>query len=629
VVRLRPAPHTRTRILSYSMRIEPAKHFTNWQQDPQSNYLARVVFADKTNVLRIEVDLIAEMAVLNPFDFFLEPHAEQFPFVYTAEEQNDLAPYLKKTPATARFAEYLAAISRAPASTANFLVDLNGRLARDVRYLIRMEPGVQTPEETLLNASGSCRDSAWLLVQLLRNLGLAARFASGYLVQLAADVKSLDGPSGPSADFADLHAWCEVYLPGAGWIGLDPTSGLLAGEGHIPLACTPEPQSAAPVSGLVEPCEVTFEHSLRIDRIWEAPRVTKPYSEAQWTQIELLGHAIDTELKKLDVRLTMGGEPTFVSVDDPDAAEWNTAALGEQKRILAMDLYQRLRERHAPTGLQHLGQGKWYPGEQLPRWSLNSFWRRDGEPVWRSQVLLASESVNYSSTADDARRFLAAFAAKLGLLPDFVTAAYEDPFYYEWREARLPANVDSHDARLDDAAEGARLARLAEKGRDTVTGYVLPLARDTAGTHWQSGAWFLRRKRCYLAPGDSPMGMRLPLDSLPWAAPEDRPQLHAPDPNQPFAKLPAYAQIRARLGRSKNDLPDAKASRAPGAHESAYWIARNLVMACSTSSCRQPVDSRIISSSSRQSKPPPRSCRSRSSSRATSRRATRDSITSG
>ena len=579
VVRLRPAPHTRTRILSYAMRIEPAKHFTNWQQDPESNYLARVVFPEKTEELRIEVDLIAEMAVLNPFDFFLEPHAERFPFSYTAEEQNDLAPYLKKTPATARFAEYLAAVSRAPTGTANFLVALNGQLARDVRYLIRLEPGVQTPEETLINASGSCRDSAWLLVQLLRNLGLAARFASGYLIQLAADVKALDGPAGPSADFADLHAWCEVYLPGAGWIGLDPTSGLLAGEGHIPLACTPEPQSAAPVSGLVESSEVKFEHSLRIDRVWEAPRVTMPYHEAQWEEIKLLGHTIDRELEKLDVRLTMGGEPTFVSIDDPDGAEWNTAALGEKKRALAVDLYQRLRERHAPMGLQHFGQGKWYPGEQLPRWSLNAFWRRDGEPVWERQDLFASESANYSVTDGNARRFLTAFATKLGLSPDFVTAAYEDPFYYEWRAARLPANVASSDARLDDAAEGARLARLADKGRDAVTGYVLPMARDSANTHWQSGSWFLRRERCYLAPGDSPMGMRLPLDSLPWAAPEDRPQLHAPDPNQAFAKLPAYSKIRARLARPRPDVPHAQARRAPGAHESAYWIARTAICA--------------------------------------------------
>src|SRR5580700_1516119 len=282
VVRLRPAPHSRTRILSYSMRIEPARHFINWQQDPQSNYLARVVFPDKTRDLCIEVDLVAEMAVHNPFDFFLEPHATQFPFAYTEEERSELAPYLVKRPSGALFAAYLASISRESTGTANFLVDLNGRLARDVRYLIRLEPGVQTPEETLTNASGSCRDSGWLLVQLLRHLGLAARFASGYLIQLAADVKSLDGPSGPSADFADLHAWCEVYLPGAGWIGLDPTSGLLAGEGHIPLACTPEPSSAAPIEGAIEKSDVEFEHEMKVTRVRETPRTTNPYTDEQW-----------------------------------------------------------------------------------------------------------------------------------------------------------------------------------------------------------------------------------------------------------------------------------------------------------------------------------------------------------
>jgi uncharacterized protein (DUF2126 family)/transglutaminase-like putative cysteine protease len=577
VVRLRPAPHSRTRILSYSMRVDPAKHFTNWQQDPESNYLARIVFPDKTQELRIEVDLIAEMAVLNPFDFFLEPHAETFPFAYTAEEANDLAPYLKKAPASALFTEYLASISRAPVGTANFLVDLNGRLARDVRYLIRLEPGVQTPNETLLNASGSCRDSAWLLVQLLRHLGLAARFASGYLIQLVADVKSLDGPSGPTADFADLHAWCEVYLPGAGWIGFDPTSGLLAGEGHIPLACTPEPQSAAPVSGLVETSEVQFEHSLQVTRMWEAPRVTKPYTEVEWEEVELLGHAIDADLLKLDVRLTMGGEPTFVSVDDPDGAEWNTAALGADKRRLAVELYQRLRERYALTGLQHFGQGKWYPGEPLPRWSLNCFWRGDGEPVWSNPALIASET-DSGASADGARVFLATLAEKLGLPDKFVLAAYEDPFYYEWRQQRLPANVDAHDARLDDALEGARLARLTDKGLDRVTGYVLPLARDTAGTHWQTGAWFLRRERCYLMPGDSAMGLRLPLDSLPWAKPEDRPPLHAADPNQSFAPLPVHAKIRSEVGKPKKAAPS-KATTAPGKHESAYWIARTAICA--------------------------------------------------
>jgi uncharacterized protein (DUF2126 family) len=579
VVRLRPAPHSRTRILSYSMQIEPARHFINWQQDPQSNYLARVVFPDKTSQLRIEVDLIAEMAVLNPFDFFLEPHATQFPFAYTAEEQSELAPYLVTQHAGPLFAAYLASIPRAPVATANFLVDLNGRLARDVRYLIRLEPGVQTPEETLTNASGSCRDSGWLLVQLLRHLGLAARFASGYLIQLASDMKSLDGPSGPTADFADLHAWCEVYLPGAGWIGLDPTSGLLAGEGHIPLACTPEPSAAAPVAGTVDDCEVQFEHTLRVVRVWESPRVTKPYSEAQWSEIELLGRAIDADLAALDVRLTMGGEPTFVSVDDPDGAEWNTAALGENKRRLAIDLYRRLRERYAPNALTHFGQGKWYPGEQLPRWSLNCFWRRDSDTIWRNHALIADEATDYGATVENAHQFLATFADKLGLAREFVFAAYEDPFYYEWRERRLPANVDGRDSRLDDAQEGARLSRLFDKGFEGGAGHVLPIARDAAGTHWQTGAWFLRRERCYLLPGDSPLGMRLPLDSLPWAAPADRPVLHAPDPTQAFAPLPPYAKIHAQLGVSPPGSRDSRVSRAPLGHESAHWIARTAICA--------------------------------------------------
>ena len=391
VVRLRPAPHCRTRIISYSLKVTPAKHFINWQQDPEANYLARFVFAEKTKELRIEVDLVAEMAVLNPFDFFLEPYAETFPFAYQGAEKRDLAPYLVMFRGEPKFKEYLGTIPRDRKRTIDFLVELNAKLANDIKYLIRMEPGVQTPELTLTKCSGSCRDSAWLLVQLLRHMGLAARFVSGYLIQLTADMKSLDGPSGPEKDFTDLHAWCEVYLPGAGWVGLDPTSGLLAGEGHIPLACTPEPGAAAPVTGAVDKAEVEFEHHMKVERIWEAPRVTKPYTEAQWIEIEKLGHAIDAQLLAGDVRLTMGGEPTFVSVDDPDGAEWNTTAMGPDKRRLAIELYNRLKQKYAPQGLSHFGQGKWYPGEQLPRWSLNCFWRRDGEPIWQNPELLDDE----------------------------------------------------------------------------------------------------------------------------------------------------------------------------------------------------------------------------------------------
>jgi transglutaminase-like putative cysteine protease len=334
VVRLRPAPHCRTRILSYSLKVEPALHFINWQQDPFSNYLARLVFPEPTQEFKVTVDLVAEMAVYNPFDFFLEPYAENFPFVYDAASLHDLQPYLVKAELTPAFKAFVASIDLKEVRTIDFLVGLNQRLQGDISYTIRMEPGVQTPEETLTLKSGSCRDTGWLLVQTLRHLGLAARFVSGYLIQLKADVAALDGPSGTDVDFTDLHAWCEVFLPGAGWIGLDPTSGLMAGEGHIPVACTPEPTGAAPVSGGVDKCEVTFDHQMSVSRIYESPRVTKPYTDDQWAAIDQLGHKVDAQLQAGDVRLTMGGEPTFVSVDDRDGAEWNTDALGPTKRRL-------------------------------------------------------------------------------------------------------------------------------------------------------------------------------------------------------------------------------------------------------------------------------------------------------
>jgi uncharacterized protein (DUF2126 family)/transglutaminase-like putative cysteine protease len=579
IVRLRPAPHSRTRVLSYSLKVEPDRHFINWQQDPQSNYLARLTFPEKTRELRIAVDLVAEMAVYNPFDFFLEPYAQKYPFKYEAGERHDLAPYLATSTLTPRLSAYIESISREPRSMIDFLVELNSRLAREVRYLIRLEPGVQTAEQTLENASGSCRDSGWLLVQLLRHLGLAARFVSGYLIQLTPDVKSLDGPSGPSADFTDLHAWCEVYLPGAGWIGLDPTSGLLAGEGHIPLACTPEPSSAAPVTGLVEDCETQFEHRMSIERIWEAPRVTKPYCEDQWDAVEALGQAVDQDLEAMDVRLTMGGEPTFVSMDDPDAEEWNTAALGTDKRLRAGELFHRLRDHYAPQGLAHFGQGKWYPGEPLPRWSLNCFWRRDGEPLWRQRALLADESARYPIGPDTARKFLQEVARHLGLSAQTLLPAYEDIFYYLWRERRLPANVDPVDSRLGDPRERARLGKVFEQGLEKVVGYVFPISR-TAEQGWRSGPWFLRDDRCYLVPGDSPLGYRLPLDSLPWVAPADYPHVYSPDPTQVLPPLSSHAEIGQQLqGRLGGQLGHATTLRRPHDKESAHWLTRTAMCA--------------------------------------------------
>ena len=624
IVRLRPAPHSRTRILSYSLRIAPEKHFINWQQDPQSNYLARLVFPELTSEFLVEVDLVAEMAVFNPFDFFLEPDAEKFPFKYDTALDHELEPFQLRCWLTPCFTKYLAAIRRevlglngngrpqkAPAKqtkksdpapppillepknprTIDFLVAINQRLWKDIKYVIRLEPGVQTPEETLSKGTGSCRDSAWLLCQLFRHCGLAARFVSGYLIQLTADVKSLDGPSGTERDFTDLHAWCEVYLPGAGWVGLDPTSGLLAGEGHVPLACAPDPTSAAPITGVVDECKCDFSHEMKVTRIHESPRVTKPYTEEQWKAIESLGRAVDADLVEHDVRLTMGGEPTFVSIDDPDGAEWNTAALGPKKRVLADDLLKRLKKLYAPGGFLHYGQGKWYPGEPLPRWAFGCYWRKDGLPIWERDHLIADEKENYGHTTDLSDKFIAALAARLGADPKWIMPGYEDPFYHLWKERRLPVNVDPHESDLKDELERARLARLLEQGLDSVVGHVLPIQRSASkqAPGWVSGPWFLRGERLYLAPGDSPMGLRLPLDSLPWVSEGDYPYLNEIDPTIPRPPLPEreeFRQLYLQGATPVNQKFREDTTRQPKRGESAAWIVR-------TALCLEPRQGRL------------------------------------
>jgi uncharacterized protein (DUF2126 family)/transglutaminase-like putative cysteine protease len=541
VVRLRPAPHCRTRVLSYSLKVTPAEHFVNWLQDPNGNWQARFVFPEKTREFTVTVDLVADMAVVNPFDFFVEPFAEAFPFAYPPEFAEELAPYLEKEPAQPRLAAFLASISREPQNTVDFLVALNQRLQHDIRYLIRMEVGVQSPEETLTAGSGSCRDSAWLLVQILRHLGLAARFVSGYLIQLRPDVQALDGPAGTTHDFTDLHAWAEVYIPGAGWIGLDATSGLLCGEGHLPLAATPHFRAAAPITGAVEPAEVTFAFDMKVTRIAEKPRVTYPFSDEAWSALDALGDKVDADLVAHDVRLTMGGEPTFVSIDDYESAEWNTAALGPAKRVLADELIRRLRDRFAPGGLLHYGQGKWYPGEPLPRWAFALFWRRDGKPIWRNAALIAAENETRRVLADDAQRMTEAIAARLGIEPEHVQPAFEDPAELMLKQGELPENVDPSDPKIDDPVERDRIMRAFDRHLGVPAGYVLPVQRWTAQANapgWISEIWQTRRKRLFLVPGDSPIGFRLPLNALPHLRPVDYPNLVPADPMIERGALP-------------------------------------------------------------------------------------------
>jgi uncharacterized protein (DUF2126 family) len=547
VVRLRPTPHCRTPIPSYSLKVLPAEHFLNWQQDPFGNYQARLAFTKPTRELQVEVDLVAEMVALNPFDFFVEDYAEKHPFRYEETLARELRPYCETVapgPKLAALVEELGSrYARPGRRSVDVLVDLNREIARRLRYDIRMEPGVFAPEETLDRGHGSCRDFAWLEVQLVRCLGYAARFVSGYSIQLKADVAALDGPSGVSEDVADLHAWTEVYLPGAGWVGFDPTSGLLAGEGHIPLACAPFPSTAAPITGSFTWSGATehervgeeFTFEMRVQRLAEEPRVTLPYREDQWAAIDALGQRVDRDLGRLDVRLTMGGEPTFVSIDDRDAPEWNTTAVGPTKRGIADRLLRRLRARFAPGGLLHHGQGKWYPGEVLPRWAFSCYFRRDGEPVWRDPALFAEDKPARAADAVTGEGFIRALAARLGIAPELALPAFEDVYYYLWRERRLPPNVEALESRLDDPIERARLARVFDGGIGKVVGHLLPLSTSNngngdAGFTWQSGPWRLRADQVFLLPGDSPMGFRLPIDGLPWESEEQRARIYERDP---------------------------------------------------------------------------------------------------
>lgn len=640
-VRLRPAPHSRTPIEAYSLEVSPPGHYVNWQQDAFGNFVARLVFPEPTRELSITVGLIADLEVVNPFDFFVEDYAEHFPFAYPEALAADLEPYLRPVDEAepgsgpGELLRDWVRVHRAQGRirSIDYLVELNYALRNTVDYTVRMEPGVQTPDDTLRRKLGSCRDSAWLLVAILRELGLAARFVSGYLVQLTADTPALDGPSGPSADFTDLHAWTEVYLPGAGWIGMDPTSGLFAGEGHIPLAATPHPGAAAPITGATGITEATLEFSNVVRRVHEDPRVTLPYTDSQWERITASGAAVDKRMAAADVGLTMGGEPTFVSIDDQMSAQWTTDADGPRKRERAVDLADRLRAIYAPTGLVQYRQGKWYPGEPLPRWEIAIAWRADGEPVWKRQDLLTdpwtpvarrypvddssvietvapplneaiapdpaesdgfaagavvsetggsplggatseldsvgsaapdgdlatpaqplhtaatrtadTQPLNASAgvlpqshptaDADSARSLIAHIAGTLGLPDAQVRPAFEDPL------ARLAATVtapfgEPPAADLDPVedspeARQALLGRLDESVNEP-TAYVLPLHRRADGAGWASADWQLRRGRdedggpgrIVLTDGDSPAGLRLPLNSVSWHTPPPIPE---------------------------------------------------------------------------------------------------------
>ncbi|UWR00293.1 transglutaminase family protein [Rhodobacteraceae bacterium S2214] len=575
VVRLRPAPHTRTPVQSYSLKIEPKNHYLNWQQDAYSNWQARLVFPEATRELSVTVDLVVDLVAINPFDFFLDAAAENVPFAYDKALAKDLRPYLRKVARGDAFMDFVAKAPVQEGTTNDWLVALNQYVANAIDYTIRMEPGVQRPSETINKALGSCRDSAWLMVAMFRQLGYAARFVSGYLIQLTSDQKPLHGPEGPTEDFTDLHAWTEVYLPGAGWVGMDPTSGLFAGEGHVPLAATPEPSSAAAISGAHDEAEVTFGFEMSVTRIAEPPRVTRPLSPEQWAEIDRAGQSIENKLQAQDMRLTMGGEPTFISANDRDGAEWTTDAVGPTKRDYADDLLRRLHERFAPHGVLHHGQGKWYPGEPLPRWAYSIIWRGDGLPLWSDVGRIAKEGTG-TADAETAGAFATKLAENLGLDDEFVHDIYEDPMHFMGTEALLPEDVTPEDSELEDPQERARLIRMMNNGLSAPSSYAIPLqlaqakASGARRFKWASERWTTRRGKLFLTPGDSPAGLRLPLGTLRKGEKDKRGKRKRID--KPFVRDPMAR--RAPPPPSQRVMQNAMGGAAGPAqeHQADYWL---------------------------------------------------------
>ncbi|MCB9229457.1 MAG: transglutaminase family protein [Deltaproteobacteria bacterium] len=519
VIRLRPAPHTRSSICRYSLSIEPQKHFINWQQDPFGNYLARVVFSDPTDHLYITVGLVTEIRSFNPFDFFLDKNYESFPFSYSEELSDQLKPYLKIIDSGPLITSLAEGIDRSESKIVDFLVKINRDVCSKLNYLVRLEPGVQSSDVTLSKQSGSCRDFAWLLCQILRHLGLATRFVSGYLIQLKPDIRSASGPGGPEEDFTDLHAWTEVYLPGAGWVGLDATSGLLAGEGHIPLCCTPFPQDAAPLSGELEACHARLDHMMSVTRLNQDRRITKPYSEEEWQDIDKLGRVIDDGLRQEDVRLTMGGEPTFVPADNIESESWVGKASGGGKWDCALKLTQRLRDHLYPGSLVHLGQGKWYPGESLPRWAISTYYRSDGKPIFETELCTPVRTSVKTYCIENAKDFIESLAKTLSLSDDFILSALEK---------------DGH-----------------------VAAYVLPLLYSHTLSRWISSRWKSLTHYMELTEGDSPAGYRLPLHQVPVNQAGQNEIWPYRDPAGAVEPFKERAEILQQLLRQGTiDLPD-------------------------------------------------------------------------
>lgn len=547
-LRVRPAPQARARISAYSLTLHAEPHFLNWVRDPFENHLARVDFPEPLGSLKIELEFIAELEPSNPLDFLLEPDAASHPFSYPDQLRKELLPCLKINQPGRELRQWLSTLTRKPMSTVERLDLVNRRIQSAHAVTPSVSLGPRDAEVVLSQRRGSCWDLAWLLTVTLRHLGLAARLACGHRIILA------QGPGG--RDSVSLHGWSEAYLPGAGWIGLDPVAGLFTTEAYVPFACAPDPLRVRPIVGYREACEEQQVEQLRIVRL-EARQSADPVTHL--ADVQAVGRFVERDLAEQGVRTAVGIGLSLVLSSETDEPEWNVAALGPTKRSKGESLLSRLRRRLAPGGVIQQGQGKWYAGDPLPRWQLGCYFRFDGRALWQHPERLASPPSGRSAELGDAQRFTGALATALGIDPECVVGAYEDPLP-NLLQAPVALDLAPSELQLADPARRRELAERLSQARRELVGYVLPLRFDPARERWSSGAWVFRRAALYLTPGDSAMGYRLPLGSLLH---DEQGEFEAQLERSPFEERPSLpvfgSAMRARLaaghlrGTAQND----------------------------------------------------------------------------
>lgn len=502
-LRLRPAPDTPARITAYSLELAPEPHFVNWLRDPFENHIVRLDLPEPLPYLHTAVEILAELVPKNPFDFLIEPYAVKHPFEYTTQLKKELAPYLAVGEPSARTRVFFETLERKEVATIQRLSEVCAALLEAFPSFapspISSTQGAPDLEALFARGTGSAWDLAWLFTLSLRQLGLAARFVCGYHVLLA--------EAEAQQDSVRLHAWTQVFIPGAGWIGIDPSTGLYTNETFIPLSSGADPARVQPIVGSREPCEETRIESVQVRRLEPAdPRW--PYTETQWNDICALGAHVQRDLEAHRVYLSTGMNLSFVATGS-GSYEWHTHALGPEKLRIADQLLSRLLQRTAAGAIKHYAQGEWYAGEGLPRWRLIGLARGDGQPVWRNAELRSTGEANVLAAAD----FANALARALGVPPSCVSAAQEDPLHSVWR-GQLPIDRVPTPSELDDPEQRRALAERFSQVSYEPVGYVLPLGWDHKAGQFRSGQWRFRRPGLHLIPGDSPIGYRLPLDSL-------------------------------------------------------------------------------------------------------------------